>query len=175
MLSRDRSVDLIYNSTGTGGTVLWMTQLLAQLRLIIALYVVLGDHDEQADGSKYPLYGTWLGMTYTTMCGYRTAKCMTTAVSFISKSLLASLQLPAPHTDNVRTSVKKPRITCVKWQSNAIAAELLTRDNSFEDLTPKCSSDPLNFSSMYVYLPIRAYEEQIWTVRGGQEESVNCD
>jgi len=90
--------------------------LLAQLRLIIALYVVLGDHDEQADGSKNPLHGTWLGMIYTTMCGYTTTKCMTTAVSFIRKNLLTSLQLPALHTDNEGTSVKEPQITCIKCQ-----------------------------------------------------------
>jgi hypothetical protein len=116
MQSCDRNVDQIYNSTRTGGTVLWTTKLLARLRLIIAFYVVLGDHDEQADGSKYPLYGPWLGMMYTTMCGYKTTKCMTTAVSFISKILQTSLQLPAPRTDNERTSDKAPRITCIKCQ-----------------------------------------------------------
>jgi len=83
---------------------------------IIALYVVLGDHDEQADGRKNPLYGTWLGMIYTTVCGYTTTKCMTTAVSFISKNLLTSLQLPALHTDNKGTSVKEPQITWIKCQ-----------------------------------------------------------
>jgi hypothetical protein len=41
------------------------------------------------------------------------------------------------------------------------ATDLLTRDISFEDLTPKCSAHPLNFPSTYVCLPIRAYEEQI--------------
>jgi hypothetical protein len=54
MLSWDRNVDQIYNSTHADVTVLRTTELLAQIRLIFALYVVLGDHHEQADGSKYP-------------------------------------------------------------------------------------------------------------------------